>query len=77
MPRLEPSHLFIHKDVNHRTFCHSRESGNPGRNWIPGQARNDEQGGTYVLVYKKALSYPAFSTFSLKALPVPPDLLGG
>jgi len=54
MRRLEPSHLFIHKDVNHRTFCHSRESGNPGRNWIPGQARNDEQDGTYVLVYKKA-----------------------
>ena len=36
-------------------ICHSRESGNPepapdtilGTTWIPGQARNDEEDGTY------------------------------
>ncbi len=28
-----------------------RECGNPGRNWIPGQARNDKQERTYVVMY--------------------------
>ncbi len=32
---------------------HSRESesGNPGKHWIPGQARNDKKEKTYVIVY--------------------------
>jgi len=30
-------------------------SGNPGRNWIPGQARNDKQERTYVVMYKTYL----------------------
>src|SRR5512134_2432426 len=28
----------------YKFVCHSRESGNPGRHWIPGQARNDRKG---------------------------------
>jgi hypothetical protein len=29
---------------------HSRESGNPGKNWIPGQARNDKPDNIYVVM---------------------------
>ena len=29
---------------------HSRESGNPGKHWIPGQARNDKLSKTYVVM---------------------------
>jgi prepilin-type N-terminal cleavage/methylation domain-containing protein len=32
--------MFIHKCDRK---CHSRESGNPGKHWIPGQARNDKR----------------------------------
>jgi len=31
---------------------HSRASGNPGKHWIPGQARNDEVHKNYVVMYK-------------------------
>jgi len=31
----------IHCDIKNSKRRHSRESGNPERNWIPGQARND------------------------------------
>ena len=29
------------------------ESGNPGKNWIPGQAWNDKHDKVYVVMYKK------------------------
>jgi hypothetical protein len=32
---------------------HSRESGNPGKNWIPGQARNDKPDNIYVVMNRK------------------------
>jgi len=31
---------------------HSRESGNPGKNWIPGQARNDKPDNIYVVMHR-------------------------
>ena len=42
---------FIHGDINHSKRCHSCESRNPGKHWIPGQARNDEVHKTYVVMY--------------------------
>jgi hypothetical protein len=30
---------------------HSRESENPGKNWIPGQARNDKPDNIYVVMH--------------------------
>ena len=41
----------IHSDFNPRKSRHSRESGNPGKNWIPGQARNDKHDKSYVVTY--------------------------
>ena len=42
-------------------ICHSRKSGNPGRCWIPGQARNDKQYNAYVVMYNfKKLQYFLF-----------------
>ena len=46
-----PNEAAIHGDINHFTLCHSRECGNPGRSWIPGQARNDKQERNYVVMY--------------------------
>jgi len=43
--------IFIHSVINHNRVCHSRESGNPGKYWIPGQARNDKPYKTYVVMY--------------------------
>jgi len=43
---------FIHNDINDRKGRHSRESGNPGKDWIPGQARNDKLERTYVVMYR-------------------------
>jgi len=48
---------FIHNDINHGKQRHSRESGNPGKHWIPpyqvrgrlSQARNDKPHRTYYL----------------------------
>jgi len=31
----------MHSDMNCSKDRHSRESGNPEKHWIPGQARND------------------------------------
>jgi len=50
----------IHSVINHNRVCHSRESGNPGKYWIPpyqvrgrlSQARNDKPYKTYVVMYK-------------------------
>jgi len=41
----------IHNVINNYRPRHSRESGNPERHWIPGQARNDEAHETYVVMY--------------------------
>lgn len=38
-----------------RRMGYSRESGNPERNWIPGQARNDKLPETYVVMYNNTL----------------------
>ena len=43
----------IHSDINHVKSRHSWESRNPGKNWIPGQARNDKPLRTYVVMYNK------------------------
>lgn len=43
----------IHSDVKRSNGCHSRESGNPEQGWIPGQARNDKEGRTYVAMYNQ------------------------
>ena len=42
----------IHSDINRRKGRHSRESGNPEKHWIPGQARNDKLYKSYVVMYK-------------------------
>ncbi len=42
----------LYSDINRSEESHSRESGNPEKYWIPGQARNDKQYKTHVLVYK-------------------------
>ena len=41
----------IHTDINDRKGRHSWESGNPGKDWIPSQARNDKLERTYVVMY--------------------------
>jgi len=38
-------------DINRSKRSHSCESRNPGKHWIPGQARNDKVNGTYVVMY--------------------------
>jgi hypothetical protein len=49
----------IHNVINPSKCRHSRESGNPGRNWIPGQARNDKPDKIYVVMYNSGYSSPA------------------
>jgi hypothetical protein len=41
----------IHSVINHNRGCYSRESGNPGKHWIPGQARDDKLAKIYVVIY--------------------------
>ena len=41
----------IYSFINHNRERHSRESGNPEKHWIPGQARNDKVHKTYVVMY--------------------------
>jgi len=43
--------LFIHSDINHDKGRHSCEGRNPGKQWIPGQARNDKLDKIYVVMY--------------------------
>jgi hypothetical protein len=45
----------IRGDIDCGKGRHSRESGNPGKDWIPGQARNDKSDKTYLGVYNSAL----------------------
>jgi hypothetical protein len=42
----------MHSDINPGKSRHSRESGNPGKNWIPGQARNDKRDNINVVMYR-------------------------
>jgi len=42
----------IHSVINPSRGRHSRESGNPGEHWIPGQARNDKLHRIYVVMYR-------------------------
>ncbi len=44
---------FIHSVINLNRARHSRESGNSGKHWIPGQARNDKLHKIYVVMYKE------------------------
>jgi hypothetical protein len=44
--------FFMYSVINHKRTRHSRESGNPGKHWIPGQARNDKPAKIYVVMYK-------------------------
>ncbi len=41
----------IYSDLNHSKGRHSCESRNPGKHWIPGQARNDKLHKTSVVMY--------------------------
>ncbi len=69
---------FKDSNVNHRKVCHSRASGNPGlssarvveRNWIPGQARNDKEDSTYVVLYKAEGSPISYGTVFLHLIAV-------
>jgi hypothetical protein len=45
-------YLFTHSEINQKKGSHSCESRNPGRHWIPGQARNDRLLKTYVGMYR-------------------------
>jgi hypothetical protein len=42
----------MHSVNNHNRTRHSRESGNPGKHWIPGQARNDKPVNICFVMYK-------------------------
>ena len=42
---------YIHSAVNLKMIRHSRESGNPRKHWISGQARNDKDEKTYVVMH--------------------------
>jgi len=44
--------LHIHDVTNHNSARHSRESGNPGKYWIPDRARNDKLANIYVVIYR-------------------------
>jgi hypothetical protein len=39
----------MRRDINPGKRGHSRESGNLGKNWIPGQARNDKRAKIHVV----------------------------
>jgi hypothetical protein len=49
MPNIQM--LKLHNDISHNDGRHSRESGNPEKHWIPGQARNDKLDKTYITMY--------------------------
>jgi len=42
--------MIIHNDISRSKGRHSRKSGNPEKNWIPGRARNDKPHKTYVIM---------------------------
>ena len=42
----------IHSDIHDSKGRHSCECRNPGKHWIPDQARNDKLDWTYVVMYK-------------------------
>ena len=46
--------MVIHSDINGRNKRHSRESGNPEKHWIPGQARNDKLHKIYIVMYNSS-----------------------
>jgi hypothetical protein len=50
----------MHSDFNPRKSRHSRESGNPGKNWIPGQARNDKPDKNCVVMYDSTIGGGGF-----------------
>jgi len=43
--------ISINRDINSGRECHSCESRNPGKYWIPGQARNDNPRRTSIVKY--------------------------
>ena len=64
--------LIIHSVINPNKACHSCESRNPGKHWIPGQARNDKLSKTFVVVYRILLVISIFllptKSFSAEAV---------
>jgi hypothetical protein len=61
----------IYSVISHNNGCHSRESGNPDKHWIPAQARNDKLHKTYVAMYNvriflKIAKLSSFFTDSLR-----------
>ena len=57
----------IRNDINHGKGRHSCESRNPGKHWIPGQARNDKPVKIYVVMYKPSIPtfHPSMSFYFL------------
>ena len=45
----------MNSGTNHARACHSRESGNPEKHWIPDQVRNDKPNKTYVVMYSQRM----------------------
>jgi hypothetical protein len=43
--------VVIYSVINHNKARHSCECRNPGKHWIPGQARNDKPVKIYVVMY--------------------------
>jgi len=52
---------YIHGDISHSKRRHSCEGRNPGKHWIPGQARNDKLSRTYVVMFKHLQGLPTLS----------------
>jgi hypothetical protein len=42
-------------NINHNRTRHSRESGNPEKYWIPGQARNDKVHKIYIVMLNSSI----------------------
>jgi hypothetical protein len=50
-PNVKYQTLNVRNNLSRSKGRHSRESGNPEKYWIPGQARNDKLDKTYVVTY--------------------------
>ena len=46
----------MYSDISCNKGRHSCESRNPGKHWIPGQARNDKLHETYAAEYKEGFA---------------------
>jgi hypothetical protein len=51
----------MRRDMNLSQGRHSRQSGNLGKNWIPGEAWNDKRHKIHVVMYSKLMPWIFFS----------------